>query len=60
MHRLSEICRYQPLQLESLLAFAKELTRRGFEIYKANRGNGRKGIGLKEPPEPMRQDPPFL
>jgi hypothetical protein len=30
------------------------------EIYKANRGNGRKGIGLKEPSDSMRSDPGFL
>jgi putative DNA primase/helicase len=30
--------------------FGKELTRLGFEIVKSKKGNGRLGIGLKEPP----------
>jgi phage/plasmid-associated DNA primase len=29
--------------------FGKELTRLGYKIFKAKRGNGRMGIGLKQP-----------
>jgi putative DNA primase/helicase len=31
--------------------FGKELTRLGYKTFKANKGNGRIGIGLKQPPE---------
>ena len=29
--------------------FGKELTRLGYQIFKAKKGNGRIGIGLKQP-----------
>jgi hypothetical protein len=36
--------------------FGKELTRLGYKIFKANKGNGRIGIGLKQPPAMMGDD----
>lgn len=34
--------------------FGKELTRLGYETFKAKRGNGRIGIGLKQSPATTR------
>src|SRR4029077_7252893 len=36
--------------------FGKELTRLGYETFKAKRGNGRIGIGLKQSPATTRYD----
>jgi putative DNA primase/helicase len=42
-------CENSSLDALANTAFGKELGRRGFESHKAAKGNGRKGIGLKEP-----------
>jgi phage/plasmid-associated DNA primase len=47
-------CENSSLDALSNTAVGKELGRRGFECYKVAKGNGRKGIGLKETSDMMR------
>ena len=36
-------------------SFGKELGRRGFQVVKTNKGTDRKGIGLREQPDMLKQ-----
>jgi putative DNA primase/helicase len=48
-------CEHSSLDVLPNAAFGKELTRRGFAVVKTNRGNYRRGIGLKVPPNMVKQ-----
>ena len=48
-------CEQSSLDALPNAAFGKELTRRGFAVVKTNRGNDRRGIGLKVPPNMVKQ-----
>jgi phage/plasmid-associated DNA primase len=50
-------CENSSLEAMRYTFFGKELTRLGFQIYKANNGNSRIGIGLKQPPEQRTYSP---
>jgi putative DNA primase/helicase len=48
-------CENSGLDALPITGLGKELGRRGFAVIKTNRGNDRKGIGLREQPDMLKQ-----